>query len=39
MSEKILYIDMDGVIVEWLHFGGGRFPDWPAVVAYLKERA
>jgi len=24
---------------EVLHFGGPDFPDWPAVVAYLKERA
>ncbi|HWL02439.1 MAG TPA: hypothetical protein VNQ52_08725 [Microbacteriaceae bacterium] len=25
---------------EWLHFGEGRpFPDWPTVVAYLRERA
>lgn len=24
---------------EWLHFGSERFPDWPAVVEYLRERA
>jgi hypothetical protein len=27
--------------IEWIqrHFGSDRFPDWPAVVDYLKERA
>lgn len=23
---------------EWLHFGSDRFPDWPAIVAYLRTR-
>jgi 5'-nucleotidase len=24
---------------EWIHFGSEAFPDWPTVVAYLRERA